>query len=256
MPTITASPPGRWRAYHRVTRTATYGFLSALPLLLLYEVAIVAANAGSVAQIRVGAEVWLKQLLLWLGGSGLAVLGGVVLAVGVAVFLLERKKRIPLRPVYFGWIVVESGIYAVVLAFLISWTVGALFALAPAAPGGGSPIEMGGVGLQLALSIGAGLYEELVFRVLLVGGLFALLRRFTPSGTAAYLVAAIVGALLFSAVHYIGALGDLFTLSSFVFRFLFGLALNALFLVRGFGVAAWTHALYDVFVTTMMVFAA
>ena len=59
-----------------------------------------------------------------------------------------------------------------------------------------------------------------------------------------------MGALLFSAVHYIGALGDAFTLPSFMFRFLFGLALNVVFLVRGFGIAAWTHALYDVMIVT------
>ena len=64
------------------------------------------------------------------------------------------------------------------------------------------------------------------------------------------LLSTIVGAVVFSAVHYVGALGDVFTWPSFTFRFLFGLALNALFLVRGFGVAAWTHALYDVMVVT------
>ncbi|NBB73510.1 MAG: CPBP family intramembrane metalloprotease, partial [Bacteroidetes bacterium] len=55
-----------------------------------------------------------------------------------------------------------------------------------------------------------------------------------------------LGAAIFSAVHYVGPFGDAFTLASFSFRFLFGLALNGLFLWRGFGVAAWTHALYDV----------
>ncbi|RLB78811.1 MAG: CPBP family intramembrane metalloprotease, partial [Deltaproteobacteria bacterium] len=56
---------------------------------------------------------------------------------------------------------------------------------------------------------------------------------------------------LFSLVHYIGTYGDAFTLASFTFRFLFGLALNVLFIVRGFGIAAWTHALYDVMVFTV-----
>ena len=51
--------------------------------------------------------------------------------------------------------------------------------------------------------------------------------------------------------HYIGVLGDAFTLSSFTFRFLMGLALNLLFMVRGFGIAAMTHSLYDVYVTVL-----
>ncbi|HEX9659871.1 MAG TPA: CPBP family glutamic-type intramembrane protease, partial [Rhodothermales bacterium] len=64
--------------------------------------------------------------------------------------------------------------------------------------------------------------------------------------SAAYLSAALIGAAIFSAVHYVGPLGDPFTISSFAFRFLFGLMLNGLYILRGFGVVAWTHALYDV----------
>ena len=124
------------------------------------------------------------------------------------------------------------------MALLSSEIVGLLFAAAPA--------PVGDVWMQLALSIGAGLYEELLFRVLLVGGLALILRQLLRTSTMAYVVAAVVGAVLFSAVHYVGALGDPFAWTSFTFRFVFGLLLNVLFLWRGFGVAAWTHALYDV----------
>ena len=58
-----------------------------------------------------------------------------------------------------------------------------------------------------------------------------------------------VGALIFSAFHYIGPMGDTLEVGSFVFRTVAGLLLSGLFLVRGFGIAAWTHALYDVFLT-------
>jgi hypothetical protein len=51
------------RAYHRYTRSATYGVLSALPLFVFYEAMIVAVNTGTQEPVRVGAEVWLKDLL-------------------------------------------------------------------------------------------------------------------------------------------------------------------------------------------------
>ncbi|MCH8961515.1 MAG: CPBP family intramembrane metalloprotease, partial [Bacteroidetes bacterium] len=133
----------------------------------------------------------------------------------------------------------------------VSTVIGVIFAAAPVTLAAVQMAEQS-VWTKLALSIGAGLYEELLFRVLLVGGLYLLLKNVLSQNTAAYMIAAIVGALLFSAVHYIGALGDAFTVSSFMFRFLFGLALNVVFLVRGFGVAAWTHALYDVMIVTGM----
>lgn len=196
-------------------------------------------NLDAAAPVRVGADVWLKQSLALTGLAGhLALVAGVIVAGGIA-FWIDRRESIPLRSDYFAAIAGESAVYAVVVALLASHLVGFLFAAAPA--------PVGDVWTQLALSIGAGIYEELVFRVLLVGGLAWGLRRMLRDATAAYVVAAVVGAFLFSAVHYVGAYGDAFTLDSFTFRFVFGLALNGLYLWRGFGIAAWTHALYDVF---------
>jgi hypothetical protein len=62
-------------------------------------------------------------------------------------------------------------------------------------------------------------------------------------------MATLVGALVFSAFHYIGPYGDRLDLPSFTFRALAGLVFSAMYLLRGFGITAWTHALYDVFLT-------
>ena len=237
-------PETGWHAYHRATRSATYGFWSALPLFVLYETMIVLVNLDATRPVRVGAGVWIKDLLTMTGASGGIVLALLVVGGGLAAYLLDRHRSIPLRSRYFVGLVGESAVYAVVVAILVSSAVGLLFAAVP-------PPE-GALWTQLALSIGAGLYEELVFRVLLVGGLALLFRGLMTSPTQAYLLAALAGAVLFSGAHYVGPLGDPFALPSFTFRFLFGLALNALFLGRGFGVAAWTHALYDVMVVTGM----
>lgn len=242
-----------WKDYHRITRTGTYGFLGALPLIVLYEVMIMSANQDSIEQVRVGAEIWLKQLISVVGNFGFTAMGIIVLLIGVSIFFVERKKNIPIRARYLGWMVVESGIYAVVVAFLVSVVVGTLFAIAPWSNTGLPQLSSQGLWMKLSLSIGAGIYEELVFRLLLVGGLYWVLKVVFPKKTAAYIVAALIGAAIFSAVHYIGALGDAFTLPSFMFRFLFGLFLNVIFLIRGFGIAAWTHALYDVMVVTGMI---
>ena len=66
-----------------------------------------------------------------------------------------------------------------------------------------------------------------------------------PAGT----MAAILGALIFSAFHYVGPYGDPFQVGSFTFRAIAGLLFSTLYLTRGFGIAAWSHALYDVFLT-------
>lgn len=238
------------RDYLRLSRTATYSFLAALPLLVGYHALILLANGGQTG-VRVGAEVWITRLLAAFGATGMLTLGVAVLLVGVGVFAWERKKEIPIRRRYLGLMITESAVYAVLLALTIGWVVGLLFAIAPDALA--AQAAKPGRFTLVALSLGAGIYEELVFRVILVGGLFLALHRLTAwERGRAYVVAAVVGALVFSAVHYIGAFGDPFALSSFTFRFLFGLALNAVFLIRGFGIAAWAHALYDVLVVTLL----
>ena len=244
-------PPVRPTGYLASTRTPTYGFLAALPLFVLYEGGVLLANGGSVSQVRVGADVWLKTLLGAVGLGGWAALGGVVLLIGIGVLVAERERRPRIVPAYFGGIVGEAFVYALGLAAVVGGVTGALVgqALWPAAMA--QMAAPGGFGMRLALSIGAGLYEELVFRVLLVGGLAYVLRRGADvSPKKALLIAAVVGAVVFSAVHHLGVYGEPFTVSAFVFRFLFGLALNGVFLVRGFALAAWTHALYDVLVVS------
>jgi hypothetical protein len=85
---------------------------------------------------------------------------------------------------------------------------------------------------------------------LLVTALMALARRAfrwaeVPSG----IFAAVLGALVFSAFHYVGPYGDPFQVGSFTFRAVAGLLFSGLYIVRGFGVTAWSHALYDVFLS-------
>lgn len=98
------------------------------------------------------------------------------------------------------------------------------------------------------LSLGAGLYEELVFRVLLIPAIALGLERLAgqPERRAVG-IAVLASALLFSLTHYLGPLGDAWALGSLVFRFLGGLAFSVIFVLRGFGIVTWTHALYDVF---------
>ncbi len=226
-------------AYFSVTRSATYGFLAALPLWAAYEILILLANSSRLGEIRVSADIWIKRVLSSFGAAGMFGLGIAVLVAGIAVFFWERKRNLPIRPRYLFMIPLESALYAIALGWFVGTAIGVLFNLVP------PQLAQIDAPTQLALSLGAGLYEELLFRVLLVGGLFWVFKRFSETPVA-YVSAALIGAAIFSSVHYIGAFGDTFSVSSFAFRFLFGLMLNALYIFRGFGVAAWTHALYDV----------
>jgi membrane protease YdiL (CAAX protease family) len=233
--------------YRGLTKTLTYSYLFVLPLFLLYEGGILLLSSGFGSRVRISAEVLIRQFLALIGIDSTLWLAVLVLVIGGVIVGVERRQGIVIRPRYFAGMFLESLVYAIVVGMAVSAIIGAIFAMVP-------PLQIGPGGSLaqgLVLSLGAGLYEELLFRLVLVTALFALLRLLPISTAAAYTIAAIVGALIFSWAHYIGPLGDSFTLSSFAFRAVMGMALNALFLLRGFGIAAMTHALYDVLVTLM-----
>jgi len=234
--------------YFRMTKTLTYSYLVVLPLLVIYELGIWLANTGELSQVRIGADILVKSFLNFFGVHGTFWLSALVAVLGVAIILYERRLKIPLRPRYFGFMFGESLAYGLVIGMVVASFVSTLFSVTwpPLLQEGGHRITFT---QGLVLSLGAGVYEELVFRLILVSLLVLILHIFPLPDKFRYILAAVIGAGIFSWVHYVGELGDTFTLQSFTFRFLMGLALNGLFLWRGFGVAVLTHALYDILVT-------
>jgi hypothetical protein len=94
--------------------------------------------------------------------------------------------------------------------------------------------------------LGAGLYEELLFRLILITACAWTIRLWLPDKRKSMVLAVLASSLLFSAAHYLGAAGDPFDWFSFSFRFVAGLFFAVLFLFRGFGITAAAHALYDI----------
>jgi membrane protease YdiL (CAAX protease family) len=102
---------------------------------------------------------------------------------------------------------------------------------------------------QAITYLGAGIYEEAVFRLVLFSGMVWLLRRMDAGGPAAILLAAVASAVLFSTAHHLGPYGQPYSNYLFVFRLLAGLYFALLFQARGFGIAVGTHACYNVMIS-------
>jgi hypothetical protein len=239
------------QSYLRVSRSLTYSLLFSVPLLLAYELGarFLAATDGS--SLRNGADVLLRTLLAAGNLGGTLPLTLLLLAIAaVLIFVEQRRKRISLRLAPFVGMTIESVIYALLLGVVIGgitqWVLQGASRLPLSLDT--SPLASLSFREGVVLSLGAGFYEELVFRVILVGGIFGILRGSGLERRTAGIFSAILAALLFSGFHYIGPYGDPWAISSFLFRFLAGLAFSVLFLVRGFGITAWTHALYDIFI--------
>lgn len=234
------------------------GFLAALPLFLSYELAFL---AGPVDLGRNGAE---KVLLLALApvgegrplllARGLLVLGTALMALRWTV--LSGRERLARR---FGRIVLEGALGALVLGPLLLFLLG-FFHLRSVQWGIAEGAHGTAPGLVGALRLlGGAPYEELLFRVLLYGGVFLVARRVAEflgaaSGLALLtgdLAALVLSSVAFAAFHLnavqalLGRPGDPFLSGVFLWRLLAGLLLAGLFRWRGFGTAAWTHALFN-----------
>jgi membrane protease YdiL (CAAX protease family) len=235
------TPSADLRRYWRAVRAPRYSLTFAFPLLLAYEVLAFVLSRFDEVGVRNGADVLLKRMFLAFGGRyGLAVFGVVLIGGGAVLVWRDLQRAGGIQPRWLMLMGVEAVTYGLAFGFVVGSLTGVLLAL----------VQATGMSLpaQLMISLGAGIYEELLFRVLLVSGLAHLgTRIFHWSRTTANGGAVLLGALIFSAFHYVGAYGEPFALASFTFRTVAGLLFSALYVLRGFGITAWTHALYDVF---------
>jgi hypothetical protein len=211
-----------------------------LPIFVLYHLGVVflpTRNAADVVttELRTLAE---GSLPLY---AGLTVAAGAAFA-GVLCFFGRGHSFSKSR---FLAIFIEGAAYALIMRAAGSYAVGSLRL---GGAGGHDPLS------GLVMSAGAGFYEELAFRVGLFGvgaWLIKLVLGRGVLGVAPRLGWALGCAIAFSAWHYVGALGDPFHLQSFVFRAVCGLVLTAIYTLRGFAPAVWTHFLYDVWVMVL-----
>ncbi len=233
--------------YFKQTHSLLYSYLISLPLLFLYEALILITQPDASYAVRISVDIWIKTLFSYFSTDVLSITLIFVALTGIFILYHERHNLPRIKFSYFILMLLESAVYAFFLALIISAAVSGILQMVQA-----TSMETLTTLQQLALSLGAGLYEELFFRVILVSLLLFLFKFFIRKQWIAFASAMIVAALIFSFVHYIGTLGDTFSMNSFLFRFLFGLALNGIYLWRGFGLAAWTHAIYDLMVIAVL----
>jgi len=112
---------------------------------------------------------------------------------------------------------------------------------------------------NIVTAIGAGIYEELVFRLILICLLMIVFQDFLKFNHRNSVVfSIIISAALFSAHHHWIFSGGVyqslpFDWTAFSFRTIAGIYFAILFAVRGFGITAGTHAFYDILATLINV---
>jgi membrane protease YdiL (CAAX protease family) len=231
---------GGFRGYLAGSRDLSTSVVLVIPLFLFYQIGVLLTGG-----LRNGVDFVTNALFLLFDGNLLAygVFNLVVLA-GFGVALGYMRKQGNFAPRLIPYMLLESAIYAVLFGSIVIALINAV-GLGGLLAAGDVPQKMTFV-QKLVMSAGAGLYEEIVFRLFLMGGMFFAMTRFLnlPRVVAAA-VAVLASSVIFSAAHHIS---EPFTMSAFTFRAFAGVLFALLFQARGFAIAAYTHALYDVWV--------
>jgi membrane protease YdiL (CAAX protease family) len=230
-----------------------------LPLILFYELGTRGAwgagtganGAGVAAPQHVIAFTLLQQFFGLFGATGRSLPALAVVGILLA-WHIARQDRWRVRWPTLGGMAIESALLSlpllamsVVLANLLRVVVPLLAGHPSLGAGRMAPDDL------LILCLGAGIYEELVFRLILLTILTLLVKDLLQfPAWASMLCVVLLSAVIFSGYHYLGP--ELFRWRTFAFRTLAGIYFGVLFLTRGFGVTAATHAAYDVLVLLIL----
>ena len=241
------TPAGR--SYWTRTRRPLPCLAFVLPILAAYETGVLWLGGDSGGSLRTGADAWMRQAL---AAAGLTDPRFPPLIVVVALLAWQAAdfRDWRFRPSCLLGMAAESLVLAVALIGL-SHIVDLGFARLEGQPVlavGATPGVAAHPIAPLVGFLGAGLYEEALFRLALIPALFGSMRLLQAPPTLAGTLAVTASALLFSLAHHAGAPGEAFTWFAFIFRWLAGVFFAWVFVVRGFGIVVGTHAAYDILV--------
>jgi len=231
-------------SYFLKSKTSFYSFLFTLPLFFLYEINILFLSWDDILVVRNGADFLMRNILesfdiYGLYGLGLVFFLGLLLTY---IFFIKEDQQQEVNVNFLFIMLAESMLWSVVLYLLLS-----KFMVLLMNPVGKAILQ------QVTLAIGAGIYEEFLFRVLLIAGLSGILGFvFMWDKTFKNIIAVVLSGGIFSAFHFMGEYGDFFSMELFLIRFFAGLILGILYMYRGFGITAYTHSIYDLIVLIRM----
>ena len=207
------------------------------PLLLAYEIGVLFAGHVN------GADVVTRGLYALLGSRTAYLLLHAVVAAWFLVWVRRERKWDTLSLDIALPVILEAAIYALTLGALITLILDRATRAEPGLLHFGRLLGLGAAGDVIG-ALGAGVHEELVFRLGILCGFVWMMR----DHKVAFPIALAASSVLFAAAHHVGPGGEPFTMHAFVFRILAGAAFGLIFWYRSLAHAVYAHVLYDLVV--------
>ena len=178
-------------------------------------------------------------------------LPGVALIVVLLCWHVFSRDGWEIRPAVVGLMWIEAAFLTIPL-LVLSQLIARLGMSAPSLAETGSLISQLTWQQKLTISIGAGIYEELLFRMLIIGLLLILLTDvFKAKQWFGYGLAVLISAILFTLYHQPVQHGVVIW-PDVVLYMVSGVFFGYLFLLRGFGIVVAVHAIYDIAVLLIL----
>lgn len=246
------------------TSRPIYAMVYLLGFIILYEIGTLLMQPEALSQslaqpqTRVVAFIWVQNLLEYLGFSARMTWVATPLVVMVILLALQITSGTRWKIYFFDFIpmafeCILLSIPLIVLSLLLNRSSpaatpnAALFAFLEGIRGSQE------LWMQIITGIGAGIYEELVFRLILIGLLMLVFQDLLGMKKSHAIAASVlISAVLFSVHHHVFFIngqfgsGEEFLVSKFIFRMLAGIYFAVLYAFRGFGITAGSHACYDI----------
>ena len=225
--------------YFQKSESPFYSFIITLPMFLVYELGLFLMRGTEFSYIKNGADVLIEEAISTLGFDIFYLSSSLFLLVFFVVAYYQKKnyQSFTIHKSYLAIMLLESFIYASLLLIFLG-NMG-LYLM---------DISVENIQFNLILSLGAGIYEELIFRVFFLFIFYRLIKFIFKSMShfSTQFFALFISSILFSLFHFMGS--ESFSQDAFTIRFIAGILLGLLYINRGFGITAITHSFYDIFV--------
>ena len=239
---------GMLAGYQRSSTRPLASLLFVAPLLLVYEAGVIWLGPEA---MRNGADVWLRWILESAGFGQYLLLPIVTCCLLLGWHHLAHQPWRVKPRVLQGMLLESAALAVLLLAF--AQLQGTLLQPTASVASTATAENHSALAGRLVSYCGAGIYEELLFRLMLLPAVAGLAYWLGAKPKLCWAIAIFATSVAFSAAHYdfVTPYGEPFALATFSFRLIAGGFFAVLFVYRGFGIAVGTHAFYDLLVALL-----
>ncbi len=224
--------------YLNSSKSFHYSLILTLPVLAIYEFGILLLFKDSFFELRNTGEILLRSFFEYLGLNNPIIVSSILLVLFIVIMVRGYKieKKPGIHANYFIYMLLESMLWGSLVFICLQ-----LFTQLPL-----QIVTMQEKLLNVNLAIGAGIFEELIFRLVLIGSILIILDRgIALDRRVSVPLAILLSAIVFASFHLFM---EVYSFPVFSQRVFGGILLGTLFYLRGYGISVYAHIIYNILI--------